>query len=258
MELLGKTALVTGGGRGIGRSCALALARAGAQVVVAARTTTEIEEVAKEIEALGRRALAVSLDVSKLQSVEAAFQQVVEKWGGCDILVNNAGIAASAPIAKCSEELWSEIMEINLNGTFRCIKATLPTMLARNWGRIINIASIAGKAGAPYISAYAASKHGVLGLTKAAAQDVATKNITINAICPGYVETDMGEKAMSIIMSKTNASKEQARAALEQTTPQKRLFQPEEVAFLAVALASPLAAGINGQAINICGGAIPY
>ncbi len=258
MELLGKTALVTGGGRGIGRSCALALARAGAQVVVAARTTTEIEEVAKEIEALGCRALAVSLDVSKLQSVEAAFQQVVEKWGGCDILVNNAGIAASAPIAKCSEELWLQIIEINLNGTFRCIKAALPTMLARNWGRIINIASIAGKAGAPYISAYAASKHGVLGLTKAAAQDVATKNITINAICPGYVETDMGEKAMNIIMSKTSASKEQARAALEQTTPQKRLFQPEEVAFLVVALASPLAAGINGQAINICGGAVPY
>jgi 3-hydroxybutyrate dehydrogenase len=258
MELLGKTALVTGGGRGIGRSCALALARAGAQVVVAARTNTEIEQVAKEIEALGRPALAVSLDVSKLESVETAFQQVIEKWGGCDILVNNAGIAASAPIAKCSEELWSEIIEINLTGTFRCMKAALPAMLARNWGRIINIASIAGKAGAPYISAYAASKHGVLGLTKAAAQDVATKNITINAICPGYVETDMGEKAMSIIMSKTGASKEQARLALEQTTPQKRLFQPEEVAFLTVALASPSAAGINGQAINICGGAVPY
>lgn len=258
MELLGKTALVTGGGRGIGRSCALALARAGAQVVVAARTMTEIQEVAKEIEALGRPALAVSLDVSKTESVEAAFNQVAEKWGGCDILVNNAGIAASAPITKCTEELWLEIIEINLNGVFRCMKAVLPTMIARNWGRIINIASIAGKAGAPYISAYTASKHGVLGLTKSAAQDVATKNITINAICPGYVETDMGERAMNTIISKTGASKEQARLALEQTTPQRRLFQPEEVAFLTLTLASPLAAGINGQAINICGGAVPY
>jgi 3-hydroxybutyrate dehydrogenase len=258
MELFGKIALVTGGGRGIGRACAIALAQAGAHIIVAARSSEEIEKVAQEIDALGRPSLAVLLDVSKVESVEKAFREIEEKWGGCDILVNNAGIAASAPIVKCSEELWSQIMEVNLNGTFRCMKAALPKMLERGWGRIINIASIAGKAGAPYISAYAASKHGVLGLTKAAAQDVATKNITINAICPGYVETDMGENAINIIMSKTGASKEQARTALEQMTPQKRLFKPEEVAFLTVALASPSAAGINGQAINICGGAIPY
>lgn len=258
MELLGKTALVTGGGRGIGQACAMALAKAGAQVVVAARSINQIEQVAKDIEALGRPALAIELDVSKTSSVEKAFQQVNEKWGGCDILVNNAGIAPSAPIMKLPEELWLEVMEINLNGVFRCMKAALPTMLARGWGRVINIASVAGKAGAPYISAYAASKHGVLGLTKAAAQDVATKNITINAICPGYVETDMGEKAISIIMSKTGATKEQARGTLEQMTPQKRLFKPEEVAFLAVTLASPSAEGINGQAINICGGTLPY
>lgn len=258
MELLGKTALITGGGRGIGQACAIALAKAGAQVAVAARSSNQIEQVAKEIEALGRPALAITIDVSKTSSVESAFQQLTEKWGGCDILVNNAGIAASAPITKCSEELWSEIMEINLNGVFRCMKMALPSMLARGWGRIINIASIAGKAGAPYISAYAASKHGVLGLTKAAAQDVANKNITINAICPGYVETEMGETAIKTIISKTGATKEQARSTLEQMTPQKRLFQPEEVAFLTVSLASPLASGINGQAINICGGALPY
>ncbi|MEW6731691.1 MAG: 3-oxoacyl-ACP reductase family protein [Acidobacteriota bacterium] len=258
MELKGKTAFVTGGGRGIGRACALALAGAGARVVVAARSTGEIEAVANQIKELGTAALAVTLDVTRSESVTHAFEQALKEFPAIDILVNNAGIARSMPLVKCSEELWLETLEINLTGTFRCIKAALPGMLARGWGRIINIASIAGKAGAPYISAYTASKHGVLGLTKALAQEVAIKGVTVNAICPGYVETDMAENAIKTIGEKTGASPEKAREYLKQTTPQQRLFQPEEVAYLTVTLASEAARGINGQAINICGGALPY
>jgi 3-hydroxybutyrate dehydrogenase len=258
MELSGKTALITGGGRGIGRSCALAFAKEGAQIVVAARTESEIEKVAAEIREMGRRALAVILDVREPESIERAFKRAASEIGTVDILINNAGIARSEPLVKCSEELWQEVIDVNLNGTFRCTKAALPGMLQKGWGRIINIASVAGKAGAPYISAYTASKHGVLGFTKALAQEVATRGITVNAICPGYVETDMAEHAIKTIGEKTGASPEKAKAYLEQTTPQKRLFQPEEVSFLAVMLASNLASGINGQAINICGGTLPF
>lgn len=260
MDLVGKTALITGGSRGIGRACAFALAQAGANIVVAARNMPDLTAVVAEIQSQNpnQKSLAVNLDVTDQASIEAALVQITTQFGGCDILVNNAGIADSAPLVKSSIEFWQSIIDVNLTGNFRCIKAVLPYMLANNWGRIINIASIAGKAGAPYISAYAASKHGVLGLTKALAQEVAHKGITVNAICPGYVETDMGEKAISNIMTKTGGSRDKAMQYLESTTPQKRLFHPDEVAYLTAMLAAPAAKGINGQAINICGGALPF
>src|SRR5258708_9613053 len=167
MNLANKLACITGGGRGIGRAIAIAFAREGASITVAARTRAQVESVAKEISGeVGTEAFAVECDVANSESVAQALERAKEKFGrGPDILVNNAGIAETAPFLKSDEEMWERHLNINLGGTFRCTHAALPEMIERGWGRVINIASVAGKTGAPYISAYAASKHGVLGLT---------------------------------------------------------------------------------------------
>lgn len=258
MKLTDKTALITGGGRGIGRAIALEFAREGARVAVVARTVQQIEEVAEEVRSTcGVEAIAVACDVTDTGSVTRAFASVTESFGrGADILVNNAGIAESAPLVKTSDELWQRIIAVNLTGAFLCTRAALPAMIERGWGRVINVASIAGKTGAPYISAYTASKHGVLGLTRSVAVEVATKGITVNAICPGYVETEMSEQAINNITQKTGKSPEEARDVLNRMSPQNRLVTSEEVAALALLLASHEGRGINGQAINVDGGSV--
>jgi 3-hydroxybutyrate dehydrogenase len=260
LKLKDKTALITGGGRGIGRAVAFVFAREGARVAVAARTTRQVEQVASEISAtFETEALAVVCDVSDAESVRRAFETVAERFGGgVDILVNNAGIAESAPLTKTSDELWQRHLSVNLTGTFLCTRAALPAMIARGWGRIINIASIAGKTGAPYIAAYTASKHGVLGLTRSVALEVALKGITVNAICPGYVETEMAQQAINNISGKTGKSEAEARDVLNRMSPQHRLVEPEEVAALALLLASEEGRGINGQAINVDGGSVLF
>lgn len=261
MRLKERNALITGGGRGIGRAVALAFAREAARVAVAARTTQEIKSVAEEIEReCGiATALAVSCDVADAASVARMFQEIEAKFGrGVDIMVNNAGIAESAPLVKTTDEFWHRHLAINLSGTFYCTRAALPRMIERGWGRVINIASIAGKTGAPYISAYSASKHGVLGLTRSVALEVATLGITVNSICPGYVETSMTERAIENITARTGRSELEARAAIEHMSPQNRLVTPEEVAALALLLASDEGRGITGQAINIDGGTVLY
>ena len=187
------------------------------------------------------------------------FAKVQEAFGrGPDILVNNAGIAVSALLSRTDDELWRRLLGINLDGTFYCMRAALPQMIERGWGRIINMASIAGKTGAPYIAAYSASKHGVLGLTRSASQEVAGKGITVNAICPGYVDTDMTTGAVEIISNKTSLTKDQALDSLKKMSPQNRLITSEEVAALALLLASEEGRGINGQAINIDGGGVMF
>lgn len=260
LKLKDKIALITGGGRGIGRAVALEFARAGARIIVAARTETEVARVAAEIQSeCDTAALFFACDVSDKESVERTFRGVTEGFGrGADILVNNAGIAQSAPLLKTDDDHWQRHLAINLTGTFYCTRAALPSMLGLGWGRIINIASIAGKTGAPYISAYAASKHGVLGLTRSLALEVATKGITVNAICPGFVETDMTARAVENITAKTGKSSEDARSVIENMSPQQRLVTPEEVAALALLLASDEGRGITGQAINVDGGTVLF
>ena len=246
---MAKTALITGGGRGIGRAIALAFAREGIRIAVAARTAEQVEQVAREI---GNGAIALVCDVADPQSVALMFERV----GDVDILVNNAGIAESATVVNTTDELWHRHLSINLSGTFYCTRAALPAMLKKGWGRIINIASIAGKTGAPYIAAYSASKHGVLGLTKSIALEVATMGITVNAICPGYVDTDMVSRGVERITSRTGRTAEEALDTLKKMSPQNRLVTVEEVAAVALLLASDEGRGINGQGINVDGGTV--
>ncbi|HEY2964524.1 MAG TPA: SDR family NAD(P)-dependent oxidoreductase [Pyrinomonadaceae bacterium] len=243
-----KVALITGGGRGIGRAIALSFARAGAVVAVVARTREQIESVAQEI---GGGAIALVCDVSNPQSVAEMFTELHP-----DILVNNAGIAESATLVQTTDELWHRHLAINLSGTFYCTRAALPAMLEKGWGRVINIASIAAKTGAPYIAAYSASKHGVLGLTRSIALEVATSGVTVNAICPGYVETEMVARGVERITTRTGRSVEEALDTLKRMSPQNRLVTPEEVAALALLLASDEGRGITGQGINIDGGTV--
>jgi 3-hydroxybutyrate dehydrogenase len=259
-RLADKIAIITGGGRGIGRAVAFEFAREGARVALVARTREQVAEAAFEIGAQHQdRATWAACDVSNRENVEGVFKFVAETFGRMpDILVNNAGIAESALLVKTSDELWQRILSVNLSGTFYCMRAALPSMIERGWGRIINVASVAGKTGAPYVSAYSASKHGVLGLTRSAALEVATKGITVNAICPGYVKTDMTDGAIENIQSKTGKTAAEAREIIERMSPQQRIIEPEEVAALALLLASEEGRGINGQAINVDGGSVLF
>ena len=251
MSSVVKRALITGGGRGIGRAIALAFAREGIHIAVAARTAEQVEQVAHEI---GNSAMALVCDVADPQSVLLMFERV----GDVDILVNNAGIAESATLVNTTDELWHKHLSINLSGTFYCTRAALPAMLKKGWGRVINIASIVGKTGAPYIAAYSASKHGVLGLTKSIALEVAAMGITVNAICPGYVDTEMVSRGIERITSRTGRTAEEALDTLKKMSPQNRLVTPEEVAAVALLLASDEGRGINGQGINVDGGTLPF
>lgn len=254
--LAGKRAVVTGAGKGIGRSIALELARAGADVAVTARTASDVEQLAAEIQDLGRRSVAITCDVTDTAQVQHMAEHFLDGLGGLDILVNNAGNAGSHKMLNHPDELWHRMLAINLTSVYYVTKAFLPTLVNQRSGRIINIASIASRVGGNYIAAYTASKHGVLGLTRALAVEMQPYNITVNAICPGYVDTSMTDASVSNIVARTGMSEEKAREALTGTSPQKRLISPEEVAAAVVFLALDMNQGISGQAINIDGGGL--
>ncbi|MGH9322976.1 MAG: SDR family NAD(P)-dependent oxidoreductase [Vicinamibacteria bacterium] len=258
MKLEGKNALITGAGRGIGRAIALAFAKEGAAVALGARRLAAAEEVAREISAAGGRPLAVELDVTDSGSIERAKAEVAGKLGGIQILVNNAGIAGSVKVLAMDDAHWQSHMDVNLTGAFRVTRAFLPGMVSAKWGRVIQIASTAGKVGFQYTAAYCASKHGLLGFTRALALEMAALGVTANAICPGFVRTDMASEAVRNIAVKTGKSESEAKRWLEALSPQNRLMEPEEVAAVAVLLASDEGRGINGQAINIDGGSVVY
>lgn len=252
--LAGKRAVVTGAGKGIGRSIALALAEAGADVAVTARTASDLEQLTHDIQALGRRALFTTCDVTNVEQVQAMAKTFLEGLGGLDILVNNAGNAGSHKLLGHPDELWHRMLAINLTSVYYVSKAFLPTLVDQKNGRIITIASIASRVGSNYIAAYTASKHGVLGLTRALATEMLPYNITVNAICPGYVDTPLTDHSVSNMVARTGMSEDKARAFVVNASPQHRLITSEEVASIAVFLALDINRGITGQAINVDGG----
>lgn len=249
--LQGKTALVTGGGRGIGRAIAERLAREGAKVVVSGRTTAEIDEVARE---LGGRALR--MDVADRASVRAALAELDAAQIEVDVLVNNAGIAESAPFDRTSDELWDRTMAVNVTGAFALARALVPKMIARGWGRVVNVASNAGLVGYAYTVAYCASKHAMIGMTRALAMEIAKTGVTVNAVCPGWVNTQMTVEAVARIAKATKRDEAAAKRTLEKMSPQDRLIEPEEVAHVVAMLAADASRGVHGQAIVIDGGQV--
>jgi NAD(P)-dependent dehydrogenase (short-subunit alcohol dehydrogenase family) len=255
IDLSGRVAVVTGGGRGIGAATARALADAGASVVVAARSSSEIERVAAELELAGHASLAVVSDVTDPKAVQRLREAAEERFGGVDILVSNAGVATSAPLGRVALAEWERLFAVNTTGAFLCAQAFAPAMAERGWGRIVNVASIAGRTAAAYISAYAATKHALVGLTRALAAELAAQGVTVNAVCPGYVDTRMTDESVERISAKTGLAAEEARGRVVAMNPQKRLIEPEEVAFAVAVLCDERARGVNGQALGIDGGA---
>lgn len=254
-ELQGRHALVTGGARGIGLACAQALQRRGAALTLLGRDRAALDAVVATLSAQGA-VRAVVADIANEASVRAAFEQATHDGGTVDILVNNAGQAVSQRFERTDAALWQTMLAVNLTGTYHCTQAAVPGMLAAGWGRIINVASTAGLIGYPYVSAYCAAKHGVVGLTRALAIELARKGVTVNAVCPGFTETDIVREAVSNIVSKTGRTAQAAHDELAARNPQGRLVQPTEVAETVAWLALPSSSSINGQAITVDGGEV--
>jgi NAD(P)-dependent dehydrogenase (short-subunit alcohol dehydrogenase family) len=244
-------AFITGAGRGVGRAIALRLARDGYAIAAVARSPQSIQAVADEIAAAGGASVAIRCDVSNRDDVNAAVREAGRALGAIDVLVNNAGIAESAPFVSMDDELWERTLAVNLTGTYNCMRAVLPDMFERRSGRVINIASAAGKVGFAYTAAYVASKHGILGLTRSVALEAESRGVTVNAICPGWLDTDMTDRAIGRIVARTGRSREDARRTLEKMNPQGRLIDPAEVADVAAYLASKQGGSVNGQAIDV-------
>jgi NAD(P)-dependent dehydrogenase (short-subunit alcohol dehydrogenase family) len=253
-----RNAFITGASRGIGEAIARSFAGAGMRVAVTARSVSDIRRVAEEIHTGGGEAVPIVCDVTRPDSVAQAVAEAQRSIGPITVLVNNAGSAESHKFLGHDDALWQRMIDVNLNSEYTVTKAVAPMMVEAKWGRIINIASTASKVGARYIAAYTAAKHGVLGLTRALAVELIGYSITVNAICPGYVDTPMTDRSVANIVARTKMSEAEARATLEKFSPQNRLIAPEEVAAVALMLASDDARGITGQAINVDGGMVMY
>jgi NAD(P)-dependent dehydrogenase (short-subunit alcohol dehydrogenase family) len=244
-------ALVTGAGRGIGRAVAVRLARAGYRVALTARSTDQLEETAA---ALTGESLVLPADMLDPAAPDTVVDAVERAWGPVDVLVANAGAGESAPIARMTDEMWARQLDLNLTAPFRCVRRVVPHMVEQGWGRLVIIASLLAKRGEPYVAAYTASKHGVLGLTRSVAAELATTGVTANAVCPAYVDTPMTDGTVDTIVRTTGRTPDEARRILEKVQPSGRLITVDEVAeavWFCVANG-----GVNGQGINVDGGAV--
>ena len=258
--LSGRHAVVTGGGSGIGAATAATLLRAGARVTLMGRDAARLEAQRAALAANGshgnEHVACLSVDITAEAAVEDAFAQAAERFGTVDILVNNAGQAQAAPFVQTDLALWRRMLDVNLTGAFLCTRAVLPAMLAQQRGRIVNVASTAGQAGYPYVAAYCASKHGVIGMTRALALEVATEGVTVNAVCPGYTETELLQASIEQITRKTSRSEGEARSLLVRHNPQQRFVTPDEVADAVLWLCASGSSAITGQSLSVSGGEI--
>jgi NAD(P)-dependent dehydrogenase (short-subunit alcohol dehydrogenase family) len=246
-------ALVTGGGQGIGAAIAQALVARGMNVTLLGRRLGVVQALADTDPA---HLHAVSADVADAAQVAAAVASAEARFGPIDVLVNNAGQAQTAPFLKMDLALWHQMLSVNLTGTLVCTQAVLPGMVARGWGRVVNVASTAGQVGYAYVSAYCAAKHGVVGLTKSLALEMAKKGVTVNAVCPGYTETDIVRESIERVVAKTGRSAEEARAEFVKSNPQGKLVQPEQVADAVAWLCGDGASAVTGQSISVAGGEV--
>ena len=253
MNLTGRTAVITGGGRGIGAASAYALAEAGAIVAVAARNEGQVVGVAAHIRARGFEAFAFRCDVTDPRQVRELALSSVETMGKVDILINNAGTATSNPLHEVKLTEWNHIMAVNATGTFLCTQAMYPGMVERGWGRIVNVASLAGLVGERYFSAYTAAKHAVIGFTKAVALEADGTGVTINAVCPGYVDTPLTDETVARIMRRTGKSWHEAMSEILEASGQPRLIRAEEVAEEILPLMGDDARKTNGELVVIDG-----
>lgn len=252
-DLNDQHALVTGAGQGIGEAIARQLLARGARVTVLGRRAEPLQTLVDAFPGQCRMELA---DVADESQVKTAFAKAASALGAIDILVNNAGQAQSAPFMKMDLTLWQNMLAVNLTGTMLCIQQVLPAMVERGRGRIVNVASTAGLKGYAYVAAYCAAKHAVVGLTRALAQELASKGVTVNAVCPGYTETEIVRESIARVVAKTGRTPEQAMAEFVKGNPQGRLVQPQEVADAVLWLCGPGAGAITGQAIAVAGGEV--
>jgi 3-hydroxybutyrate dehydrogenase len=254
--LANKTVLVTGGSSGIGAAIASEFALRGCRVAITARDLERLGTAADKMAQNGAQVRAIACDVTRREQVRRLRDSIRELWGDVQILVNNAGIARAVSFADMSDETWDQTLDTNLTGAYNCCKVFLPAMVEAKWGRIINIASTTAKVGYSHVTAYTASKHGLLGLTRSLALETGRFGVTVNAICPGYIDDERTRDNARIMADKTGKSVDDILKAFASSAPQKRLIEAEEVASLACLIAAPEMSGMTGQAINVDGGAV--
>jgi len=253
---LGKIVLITGGSGGLGHALASVFAAQGCRVAISARNRESLQKAADELARNGAQVRAFACDVTQRDEVKGLADEIARDWGAVQILINNAGIARAVSFADMPDTLWDDTLATNLTGSYNCCKIFLPAMVRAHWGRIISIGSTTAKVGYPHVTAYTASKHGLLGLTRSLALETARLGVTVNMICPGYIDDERTRENARVMAESTGKSVDDILKLFAASAPQNRLIEPQEVASLALLMASEKLSGMTGQAINVDGGAV--